>query len=172
MALIGVPGVFGSGPGARALSFVVRGLALVTRSIPPTVWALLVLFVVFPGMLPGAVALGIYTAGVLARLLGEVVENLDQAPRRALASAGAGRVAAFAYGSLSELTQRWTVFALYRWEVAAREAAVVGVVGAGGLGRMLAQQTASFDYSAMLSTIAGLIVVTLIVDVISARLRR
>ena len=70
------------------------------------------------------------------------------------------------------MAPRWAVFGLYRWEVAAREAAVVGIVGAGGLGRMLAQQTAAFDYAAMVSTIAGLIGVTLIVDVVSSRLRR
>ena len=167
VALLGAHGVLGASWPARLIAFLARGSALVARSIPPTVWALLVLFVVFPGMLPGALALGIYTFGVLARLLGEVVENVDQEHRQALVTAGGGHLAAFAYGALPEVAPRWAVFGLYRWEVAAREAAVVGIVGAGGLGRMLAQQTAAFDYAAMVSTIAGLIV-----DVVSSRLRR
>lgn len=172
VALVSARGVLGGGPVAVAVSFLARVLALVARSIPPTVWALLVLFVVFPGMLPGALALGIYTFGVLARLLGEVVENADARPRAGLAAAGSGRLAAFAYASMPEVAPRWAVFGLYRWEVAAREAAVVGIVGAGGLGRLLAQQTAAFDYRAMGTTIASLILVTLVVDVISSRLRR
>ena len=172
VALVSARGSWVGGPVAMVVSFLARALALVARSIPPTVWALLVLFVVFPGVLPGALALGIYTFGVLTRLLGEVVENADARARVGLVAAGSGRLAAFAYGSMPEVAPRWAVFGLYRWEVAAREAAVVGIVGAGGLGRLLAQQTAAFDYRAMGTTIASLILVTLVVDLVSSRLRR
>ena len=64
----------------RAAGAAARPLLLVTRAIPPPVWALLVLFVLFPGPLPGAVALGIYNFGILGRLMAEVVENLDPRP--------------------------------------------------------------------------------------------
>ena len=155
----------------RLVSTGARLLAVVSRSIPPTVWALLVLFVVFPGPFPGAIALGIYTFGVLTRLFLEVLENADPKPGRALQQIGARGLTRFAYGVLPEAAPRWTAFSLYRWEVAARESVVVGVVGAGGLGRILQDQRTSFDFQGMVVTIGALIIVTWFVDRLSSRLR-
>ncbi len=149
-----------------------RALLLVVRSIPVPVWALLVLFVVFPGPVPGAVALGIYNFGVLGRLWAEVVENLDRRPVDALASLGAPATSSYLYGTLPLSATRFVSFALYRWEVAARETVVVGVVGAGGLGRLLEQQRAAFDMGGMVATVLALIAVSALVDVISTTSRR
>jgi len=149
-----------------------RLLLLVTRAIPPPVWALLVLFVLFPGPLPGAVALGIYNFGILGRLTAEVVENLDPRPEAALRALGAGGAQAFAYGVVPVAFARFAAYSLYRWEVAVRETVVVGVVGAGGLGRLLEQQRAAFDFNGMLGTVFALIAVSLVVDGISAWARR
>ncbi|MDQ6726974.1 MAG: ABC transporter permease subunit, partial [Actinomycetota bacterium] len=149
-----------------------RLLLLLTRAVPPPVWALLVLFVLFPGPLPGAVALGIYNFGILGRLMAEVVENLDPRPGAALQSAGAGAVAVFAYATLPLSVTRFAAYSLYRWEVALRETVVVGVVGAGGLGRLLEQQRAAFNYPGMLATVLALVVVSIVVDLVSASARR
>jgi phosphonate transport system permease protein len=162
----------GGSPGRRVIAFAARMLLLVTRAIPPPVWALLVLFVLFPGPLPGAVALGVYNFGILGRLMAEVVENLDARPARALRAAGATEFAVFAYATVPMSVSRFAAYALYRWEVAVRETVVVGVVGAGGLGRLLEQQRAAFDYSGMLATVIALIVVSLVVDLVSASARR
>ena len=156
----------------RVVSALARFSALLARTIPPTVWALLVLFVVFPGSLPGGIALGIYTFGVLVRLFGDALENVDERPARALRQLGAGRAVVFSYGSLPEVVPRWTAFSLYRWEVAARESVVVGLVGAGGLGRLIAKQTTSFDYRSMIVTIAAVMLLTFVVDLVSASARR
>jgi phosphonate transport system permease protein len=156
----------------RTLSAGVRLLLLLIRSIPPAVWAFVVLFVVFPGPLPGAIALGLYTVGVLGRLCAEAVENADQRAADALATSGAGAVSAFAYGTLPVLASRFASLVTYRWEVAARETVIVGLVGAGGLGRLLAQQNAAFDRAAMLTTITALIVVSLVIDAAGRLLRR
>lgn len=156
----------------RAVAGTARMLLLLTRAIPPPVWALLVLFVLFPGPLPGAVALGVYNFGILGRLMAEVVENLDPRPAAALESAGAGGLATFAYSTLPQSATRFTAYALYRWEVAARETVVVGVVGAGGLGRLLEQQRASFNYPGMVTTVLALVTVSIVVDLVSASVRR
>jgi phosphonate transport system permease protein len=156
----------------RMASAGVRLLLLLLRSIPPAVWAFVVLFVVFPGPLPGAIALGLYTVGVLGRLCAEAVENADQRAADALATSGVGAVCAFAYGTLPALAPRFASLVTYRWEVAARETVIVGLVGAGGLGRLLAQQNAAFDRAAMLTTITALIVVSLMIDVAGRLLRR
>jgi phosphonate transport system permease protein len=112
----------------------VRLVLLVIRAISPAVWALLLLFVLLPGPLPGAVALGIYNFGVLGRLFAEVVEDLDRRPASALRQTGAGRLATFCYATLPAATTRFSAYTLYRWEIAIRETVVVG---AAGLGRIL-----------------------------------
>lgn len=150
---------------------VARVVLLITRSVPPPVWALVVVFVVFPGSLAGGLALGFYTFGVLGRLDAEVIENADDGPARALRVAGASRAGAFAYGTLPSVAPRFTALSLYRWEVAMRETVIVGLVGAGGLGRVLSQQNAAFDRAGMVTTVAALVVLALGVDLVSARMR-
>jgi len=84
-------GILNSANGAKipritrvAILLITRGLLLVFRAIPAPIWALIFLFVFFPGILPRAIALGLYTLGVLGRLMAEVIENLDERPLRAL----------------------------------------------------------------------------------------
>lgn len=162
----------GDGALRRAIAALARLLLLVTRAIPPPVWALLVLFVLFPGPLPGAVALGIYNFGILGRLMSEVVENLDQRPEAAMRAQGTPRLSAFAYATVPLSMSRFAAYALYRWEVAVRETVVVGVVGAGGLGRLLEQQRSAFDYGGMVGTVFALIAVSVLIDLVSASARR
>lgn len=161
----------GTTPARRALGWTARLVLLLTRAVPPPVWALLVLFVIFPGPLPGAIALGIYTFGILGRLFAEVVEEFDQRPREALTEIGAPPLASFAYASVPAAAGQFIAYSLYRWEVTARETVIVGVVGAGGLGRLLEQQRAGFDYPAMTTTILALIAVCILVDALSIAVR-
>ncbi|PZO61181.1 MAG: hypothetical protein DI635_15035 [Pseudoxanthomonas suwonensis] len=93
-------------------------------------------------------------------------------PVRSLELLGAGRATTFFYGVVPMVTGRFTAYALYRWEIAIRETVVVGVVGAGGLGRVLESQRASFDYSGMLTVVIALLVLSLLVDLASASARR
>ena len=162
----------GTTPARRLGAGSARLVLLVTRAIPPPVWALLFLFVLFPGPLPGALALGAYNFGILGRLMAEVVENLDPRPADALTGIGAPATTALAYAALPLSMSRFAAYSLYRWEVCARETVVVGVVGAGGLGRLLEQQRAAFDYPAMLTTVLALIAVSVAVDLVSAAARR
>jgi phosphonate transport system permease protein len=150
----------------------VRTALLVLRAVPPPVWAFVCLFVLYPGVLPGAVALGVYNLGVLGRLMAESVENLDERPQAALRAIGATRAGVLLYGALPAAFPRFVAFGLYRWEVVIRETVVVGVVGAGGLGLLLAQQLARFDYAGVTVTVAVLIALTLLVDLLSAAARR
>lgn len=159
--------------GPRAMvAGVARFVLLITRAISPPVWALLFLFVLFPRPLPGAVDLGVYNFGVLGRLCAEVVENLDHRPASALRATGASGVPTFLYASLPMSLTRFSAYSLDRWEIAIRETVVVGVVGAGGLGRMLEERRAAFDYQSMLSVVIALIVISLLVDLVSASARR
>ncbi|QXV56963.1 ABC transporter permease [Amycolatopsis sp. TNS106] len=155
-----------------SLMLLARLALLVMRAIPPPIWALLFLFVLFPGVLPGAFALAIYTVGILGRLMAESAENLDGRPLRALRAHGASEVQVFCYAVVPAAAPRFIAYGLYRWEVTIRETVVVGVVGAGGLGLVLQQQLAGFDYGAALSTLTAMVVLTIAVDFLSAAMRR
>lgn len=170
-AFLGAPGP-GAGPLRRAIAALCRLLLLSIRAVSPPVWALLLLFVILPGPLPGALALGLYNAGVLGRLFTETLETMDRRPIDALRQLGAGPVQTFCYGVVPSVTGRFTAYALYRWEVTIRETVVVGVVGAGGLGRVLESQRASFDHSGMLTVVIALLLLSLLVDAASASARR
>jgi phosphonate transport system permease protein len=145
---------------------------LVSRAIPAPIWALMWLFILFPGLLPGAIALGLHNLGILGRLMAEVTENLDQRPLKALKAQGATATQVFLYGVLPPTLPRFLAYILYRWEVCIRETVIVGLVGAGGLGRLLTEQLSSFDYSGLLITLSCFMGLTLLVDLISATFRR
>lgn len=141
------------------------------RTCPPPLWAFVVLLVVFPGPLPGGIALGLFTVGVLGRLGADVVENADPAAVRSLRASGARATTAFAYGTVPVVAPRFASLTLYRWEVVLRETAVVGLVGAGGLGRLLADQNAAQDEARMVTTVLTLVAAAGLVDLISNRVR-
>jgi phosphonate transport system permease protein len=149
-----------------------RFLLLVARAVPEPIWALLFLFVLFPGILPGAIALGLHNFGILGRLMAEVTENLDERPLRSLKALGATRPQVFLYGVLPLTLPRFIAYILYRWEVCIRATVIVGLVGAGGLGNLLTEQLSSFDYRGVLATLIVFLGLTLIVDITSALVRR
>lgn len=148
-----------------------RLLLLISRAIPAPIWALVCLFVLYPGILPGALALGIHNFGILGRLMGEVNENLNEQPIKALRSLGASGPQLMLYGILPQNLGRFLAYILYRWEVCTRETVIVGLVGAGGLGRLLTEQISSFDYGGVSLTLLAFLVLTFGVDMVSHRLR-
>lgn len=149
-----------------------RLVLLASRAIPAPIWALVFLFILFPGILPGALALGVHNFGILGRLMAEVNENLDDRPVRALRSLGASSGQLILYGILPQNLTRFVAYILYRWEVCLRETVIVGLVGAGGLGRLMTEQISSFDYAGLTITLGMFVLLTFAVDMISRRLRQ
>jgi phosphonate transport system permease protein len=145
---------------------------LVLRSVPPTVWAVVALLILFPGILPGALALGLYTGGILGRLVAEAWEALDTRPRDALRAIGTpgwlAGIAATAPASAHQLA----TYTLYRFEICVRDTAIVGVVGAAGLGRLLAEDLAAFRFAAVTTLLAAFAAVSFASEIVSRRLRR
>lgn len=149
-----------------------RLVLLVSRAIPAPIWALVFLFVLFPGILPGALALGVHNFGILGRLMAEVNENLDDRPVRALRSLGASSGQIMIYSILPQNLPRFLAYILYRWEVCLRETVIVGLVGAGGLGRRLTDQISSFNYGGVVITLGVFVMLTIGVDLVSSRMRQ
>jgi phosphonate transport system permease protein len=151
---------------------VARGLLNLFRSIPELIWALLFILAVGLGPYAGVLALGVHTAGVLGRLFAEVLENVDRRPCETLQAAGATRLQVFLYGMFPQALPELLSFTLYRWEVNIRAAAILGFVGAGGLGQQLFIALNLFLHQQLLTLIAAILVLVTLVDLCSACLRR
>ena len=159
-------------PIRRALFYVVRGLFIVTRGIPELLMAMIVIFFFSPGIVPGAIALGLHNYGIVGKLAAEVVENLDPRPARALQAAGASSSQVLFYGIVPQALPQLLTYLLYRWEVVIRTTIVVGFVGAGGLGREFRLDMSLFRYTDVALLLVWYVLLVVAVDLVSAYLRR
>jgi phosphonate transport system permease protein len=166
-------------PGAwweRALRLVpyltAKSLLNVLRTIPEIVWALIFVFIVGLGPFPGMLALGVHTGGVLGKLFSEVLEDVDHQPIESLQATGANRLQILFYGIMPQVLPQFISYTLYRWEVNIRIAAVLGFVGAGGLGQRIHIAISLFLENQLLTYLIFIYVLVTIVDYLSAYLRR
>ena len=144
---------------------------LMARAIPAPILAFVILLGMLPGMWPGVLALALHNFGILGRLMAEVNENLPEGPLRGLRSLGASAGGVIFYGILPANLARFLAYSLYRWEVCLRETVIVGLVGVGGLGRVMTEQLSSFDYGGLAATLLVFMLLTTIVDFVSGHLR-
>ena len=142
------------------------------RSVPELVWATITALAVGLGPFAGALALGLHTAGVLGRLYAEALENAPPQPADALRLAGSSRAMAFLYGTLPGAAPQLLAYTLYRWEMNIRMAAILGFVGAGGLGQLLYFKLSLFHYAEASTVIVAMLLLSVAVDQASAWLRR
>ena len=167
-------GDLGGGPSrsGTALYYILRMAFTLTRAVPELVWAMVIVFILSPGILPGAVALAVHNYGVVGRLSAEVVENMDVGPARALRATGASNLQVLLYSILPQALPQFLTYLLYRWEVVIRTTVVVGFVSAGGLGREFRLSLSYFHYTDLALLIAWYLILVVAVDLFSAWLRR
>ncbi|TCP11089.1 phosphonate transport system permease protein [Crenobacter luteus] len=168
-ALLAVPAAGRFGAPARAAA---RLLLNLLRGVPDLMWAALAVLAVGLGPAAGVLALALHTSGVLGRLFAETLENAPREPETALVALGAGRVAAFVHGLLPQVIAQWLAYTLYRWENNIRIAAVLGIVGAGGLGQQLYLALSLFQQQAAASVIVAMLLLSWGVEQISRAVRR
>jgi phosphonate transport system permease protein len=126
---------------------IVRVFYIITRAVPELIWAMMIVFVLQPGILAGALALAIHNFGILGKLCAEVVEEIDARPVQNLRLSGANKLQMLLYGIVPTVMPRFLSFIFYRWEVIMRTTIVVGFIGAGGLGQEFKLNMSFFDYS-------------------------
>jgi phosphonate transport system permease protein len=150
----------------------VKGVSNLLRTIPEMLWALIFVFLVGLGPFAGVLALGAHTGGVLGKLFGEVLEDVDPQPIESLQSTGANRLQILSYAILPQVLPQFISYILYRWEVNIRVAAVLGFVGAGGLGQRMYIAINLFLENQLLTLIFVIYALVTLVDYLSAYLRR
>ena len=149
-----------------------RAALLVLRSVPANIWAVVALLALFPGVLPGALALGLYTGGILGRLVAEAWESIDTRPRDALVAAGVSRRMSSLAATIPPSTHHLVTYTLYRFEICVRDTAVVGVVGAAGLGLLLAENLSVFRFSVVTTLLIASFAVSAATELVGRRVRR
>jgi phosphonate transport system permease protein len=142
------------------------------RSVPELMWAALLLIAAGLGPLAGTLALAVHTAGVLGRLFAEALENAAPGPAFALRVRGVPEGRVFLYATLPQVLPQLVSYTLYRWENNIRAAAILGVVGAGGLGQLLAFHLGLFQMGETGSVLAAMLLLVALVDGASYAARR
>lgn len=142
------------------------------RAVPELVWAALLLISAGLGPFAGTLALALHTTGVLGRLFAEAVENAPHGPAAALRSQGVGATGVFLYATLPQLLPQLISYSLYRWENNIRAAAILGVVGAGGLGQLLAFHMGLFQMGKTATVLGAMLLLVVLVDALSYAVRR
>jgi phosphonate transport system permease protein len=142
------------------------------RSVPELVWAALLLISAGLGPFAGTLALALHTTGVLGRLFAEAIENAPPGPAFALRAQGVGAGRIFLYATLPQVLPQLASYVLYRWENNIRAATVLGVVGAGGLGQLLAFHMGLFHMGKTCTVLIAMLALVALVDVLSFGCRR
>lgn len=161
-----------SGRFGAAARLSTRMVLNVLRSIPELVWASILLIAAGLGPFAGTLALAAHTTGVLGRLFADALENASALPESTLRINGASAMAAFLYATLPQTLPQMLSYTLYRWENNIRAAAILGVVGAGGLGQMLKYHLSLFQMQQAATVIIAMLLLVTAVDAASFGLRR
>lgn len=156
---------------ARWMEFASRRFLEVCRTVPEMVFALIFVVAFGLGPLPGVLAIAIHTFGALGKLFAEIVENIDMKPVEGLASSGASWVQRIRFGAIPQVLAGFTSYSLLRFEVNVRGAAVMGFVGAGGIGQELIVAIRKFYYSDVSAVLIMLIITVFIIDYTTERIR-
>lgn len=156
----------------RPVAWVVRQVFNIIRSVPEIIVALM--FVPMFGLTPmaGVLAIGVHSVGSLGKLLYEVIEGIDRGPIEAADAVGASRLQRLRWAVVPQVAPELTSFVLYRFEINIRAAAVLGMVGAGGIGNVLVQAIRFKEYGVAGLALLVVVVGTVAVDVVSGAIRR
>jgi phosphonate transport system permease protein len=155
-----------TGPAQRALRTLElvagRATALVLRAVPEVAWLLVLASFFTIGTLPGVLAMGLHSGGVLARVF---VERLDAVPHRRLESgAVGGRRGAFLYGALPDSARDWATYALFQLEINVRMGVVFGILGLGGLGDRFHSSLSRWNLPRAGTFLLAMVLLTVLID--------
>ncbi|WP_425307754.1 phosphonate ABC transporter, permease protein PhnE [Ammonicoccus fulvus] len=150
---------------------VARGFIVLTRAIPDLILAIFFMRVFNLGALPGVLAMGIHSIGMVGKLYADAVESLDNGPQEAVRAAGGGRTQQIIAGILPPLMPQIIATALHRFDINLRTSVILGYVGVGGIGLALADSLRSLNYQRGMALAFVVLVLCVVTELISGALR-
>jgi len=156
---------------SRATVFIARRTLEFCRTVPEIVFALIFVLAYGLGPLPGVLAIAIHTTGALGKLFAEVVENIDPKPVDGVAASGANWFELIRFAVLPQVLSNFVSYGLLRFEINVRGAAVMGFVGAGGIGQDLIEAVRKFYYTDVSAILILVIIAVMIIDGVTERVR-
>jgi len=155
------------------VTFVARQFLNIIRAIPEIILAIAVMLPIFGlGPLAGALAIGVHSIGTLGKLTSEAIEGVAPGPGEAVRATGGSQLETIRWAVIPQVLPETVAFWLYRFEVNIRASAILGVLGAGGIGSLLSQLFRHREWERIGIALVVIIVVTIIVDQMSASVRR
>lgn len=152
-------------------SYVGSTLIAAIRTVPSVIYGLMFIRVTGPGPFAGVLTLSVTSIGMIAKLYIEAIEELDQGIIEALDAAGCTGFQKIRYGILPQLTTNFLSTTIYRFEINLKNASVLGLVGAGGIGAPLIFAMTAYNWHEVGAILIGLIVLVLLVEFFSGKIR-
>ena len=143
-----------------------------SRSVNSLVWALLFVGIFGPGALAGTLAIAFRSIGFVGKLLGEALEEAQRGPIEALTAAGAPWISRMTFGYWPQVKPAFWSIALFRWDINVRESAVLGLVGAGGIGMALDSALNLFQWPLVAVILAAIFAVVIVAEILVTQVRK
>jgi phosphonate transport system permease protein len=149
-----------------------RTLLAAFRSVPEIILGILFVAAVGFGALPGVLALALHSTGMVAKFFAEAIEHVDPKPLEAAQAAGASPLQVVTHAVLPQVLPQLADITIYRWEYHFRASAVLGIVGAGGIGFELMAALRLIQYDQVAAILLSILACVMVVDGLGAALRR
>ncbi len=146
-------------------------LIVASRSINSLIWALLLVAIMGPGLLAGVIAIGLRSIGFIGKLLYEAIEEVDTAAVEAVTATGASRAQILDYGIVPQVLPAFWGITVFRWDINIRESAILGLVGAGGLGLKLQSSLNVLAWPQVTMIILVILATVVVSEWVSAKVR-
>lgn len=153
------------------LRSIARGVIVITRAIPDLIFAMIFVRVYSIGVLPGVLAIGIHSIGMLGKLFADSIEQIERGPREGVQATGASRAQEIFTGVLPQVVPSFIAIALYRLDINFRSSTLLGLVGAGGIGLQIRAYQGSLRYPELLGVTLLIIALIVLVEMVSTSVR-
>lgn len=155
----------------NTVSWLTRLIVIVIRTIPAIIYGLMFIRVTGPGPFAGVLTMSLTSIGMVSKLYVDIIEDIDRGILEAMASMGADTYEQIRYGIIPQLVSNFLSITIYRYDMNLRDAAILGIVGAGGIGAPLIFAMNSYRWHEVGSILIGLILLILIIEALSSRIR-
>ena len=156
----------------KPLNYLAKLVLVASRSVNSLVWALLFVAIFGPGALAGTLAIAFRSIGFVGKLFGEALEEANRGTVEALEATGAPWPSRFLWGYWPQAEPAFWSIALFRWDINVRESAVLGLVGAGGIGMALDTAMNLFQWDRVATVLFAIFAVVVIAEVVVTQIRK